>query len=369
MAEVTKDYYSILGVDREATAEEIKRAFRRRARETHPDVAGHDGAEDSFKDLNEAYDVLSDPGKKASYDRFGTADPRAAGYADFGDVFGAGMEDILGTFFGGGFGRAARPRPEGRDMSAQIVVTLEEASVGVEKDVRITRDGPCDTCDATGAADGGSVVTCPECGGSGVRRVQRRSFLGVLETAAPCGSCRQSGTIVDRPCQACSGSGRTRRDESVRVTIPAGIRDGMSLRVAGMGEAGLRGAAPGDLIVGVRVAAHEYLHREGDDLHCRISVDIAKAALGWQVGVAGIWGEETVQIPAGSQFGDIVRLKGRGMPHVGGTGNGDMVVHLAVQVPRKLSKRQKELLEELAGEIGDARPLTVLERIKDWLNA
>ncbi len=368
MTGATKDYYAILGVSRDASVEEIKKAYRRRARETHPDVAGHEEAEDSFKQVNEAYDVLSDPQRRATYDRYGTTDPRAAGFGDLGDVFGVGMEDLLSSFFGGGFGAQARARSNGRDMSAQVTITLAEASVGVEEDLRITRDAPCDTCDATGAEDGGSVVTCPDCAGSGTRRVHRRSFLGVMETAAPCERCQRTGSIVDRPCPVCSGRGRARREDTVRITIPAGVRDGMSLRVSGMGEAGLRGAPAGDLIVGVRVSGHDYLHREGDDLHCRIAVDIARAALGAVVTVEGIWGEETVSVPAGSQHGDAVRLKGSGMPHVGGGGKGDLVVHLAVRVPKKLTKRQKELLAELAGQLEEPKRVTVLERLRDWLS-
>lgn len=373
MAGTTKDYYGILGVGRDASPDEIKRAFRRQARETHPDVAGHDGAEDSFKDLNEAYEVLSDPDKRAAYDRYGTTDPRAVG-PDLGDVFGAGMDEIFSTLFGGGFGAyggagVRRARTEGRDMTVRTAISLEDAATGVEAEVRITRDGACETCGATGAAEGGQVVTCSDCGGTGVRRVQRRSFLGTLETAAACERCSQTGAVVDRPCPACAGTGRTRREESVRVTIPAGIRDGMSLRVAGMGEAGLRGALGGDLLVGIRVERHEYLHREGDDLHCRAAVGIAQAALGADIVVPGIWGDETVHVPAGSQHDDVVRVKGRGMPSVGGRADGDLLVHLAVRVPTKVNKRQRELLTELGEELGDQKRATVLERIRDWLSA
>lgn len=370
MPGATKDYYSILGVGREASDEEIKRAYRGKARETHPDVAEHDGAEDAFKDISEAYEVLSDPQKRAMYDRFGTVDPRGAGqYADVSDLFGNGMEEIFSTFFGGGFGAGPRrARTEGRDMTVQVTVTLEEASVGVEKDVRISRDAPCETCSATGAAEDGAVVTCPDCQGSGAKRVQRRSFLGVLETTTPCDRCAQTGVIVDQPCPVCSGSGRARRDESVRVTIPLGIRDGMSLRVSGNGEAGIRGARSGDLLVGVHVAPHEYLHREGEDLHCRVSIGVAQAALGADVVVPGIWGDESVHIAAGTQHGDVVRVRGRGMPRIDTGMSGDLMVHVAVRVPKKLNKRQKELYKQLAEESGDATHPTVLERIKDWLN-
>lgn len=362
------DYYTVLGVERDASAEDIKRAYRRRARETHPDVADHDGAEDAFKDLSEAYGVLSDPEKRRIYDTYGTADPRVAGAGSGGDFFSVGMDDLFGAFFGGGLGgQARRARPEGRDMVAQLVVTLEEAANGAEKELRVTRDAPCEACTATGAAEGGSVVTCPDCGGSGSKRTSRRTFLGTFEAVVPCDRCGQSGVIVDRPCPSCSGTGRARREETVRVSVPPGIRDGMSLRVPDMGEAGLRGAEAGDLLVTVRVAPHELLHREGDDLHCRLTLTMTQAALGAEVAACGIWGDETVAVHAGAQHGDTVRLKGKGMPHVSGSGRGDLHVHLAVEVPRKLTKRQKELLTELSESLGDAKRPGVLDRLKDWL--
>ncbi|MBA4370859.1 MAG: molecular chaperone DnaJ [Coriobacteriaceae bacterium] len=371
MAGTTKDYYAILGVERGAAPDQIKKAFRRKARETHPDVAGHAGAEDGFKELNEAYEVLSDPEKRQLYDTYGTADPRMAGgpvgYGDVGDLFGVG--DIFETFFGGGGfgGQGRRVSLDGRDMSAQVVVSLEEAATGVEKELRVTRDAPCETCGASGAAEGGSVVTCPDCGGTGMRRIQRRSFLGMMESVTPCQRCGQTGTIADPPCPACGGSGRARREETVRAAVPAGVRDGMSLRVPGMGEAGLRGARAGDLLVQVRVAEHEYLHREGDDLHCHLTLTITQAALGADLGACGIHGDEQVHVPSGSQPHETVRLRGKGMPHLNG-GSGDLIVHLAVEVPKKLTKRQKELMAELAESLGDKKRSGVLDRLNEWLS-
>lgn len=362
------DYYEVLGVSRDASPDEIKKAYRAKARETHPDVADHDGAEDAFKQVGEAYEVLSDPEKRRIYDTYGTADPRIAGAGAGGDFYSVGMDDLFGAFFGGGFGGAPRRASgEGRDMAAQLVVTLEEAAHGAEKDLRIARDARCETCAGGGAAEGGSVVTCPDCAGTGSKRTSRRTFLGTFESLSPCDRCGQTGVIVDRPCPACGGIGRRRSDDMVRVTVPAGIRDGMRLRVPGMGEAGVRNARGGDLIVTVRVAPHEYLHREGDDLHCRLTLTMTQAALGADVAACGIWGDETVHVGAGAQHGDTVCVRGKGMPHANGSGHGDLHVHLAVEVPRKLTKRQKELLTELSETLGDAKRATVMERLRDWL--
>lgn len=368
-----KDYYSVLGLDRDATEDEIKRAFRRKARETHPDVADHDGAEAAFKEINEAYEVLSDPDKRRVYDRFGTVNPRGGG-PDMGDFFGGGidMEDVFSAFFGGGFGgfgAQARPRTDGRDMTAAVSVTLEEAAAGARKTLRVTRDAPCPACGGSGMGEGGSAGTCADCGGTGRRRTGRRTFLGVMETVTPCPACSGTGVVIENPCAKCTGSGRARVTEDVTVEIPPGVADGMGIRVRGAGEAGLRGAVSGDLLVTVRVEPHEYLHREGDDLHVRLSVSVAQAGLGASVDVPGLTGDVRVDIPAGTQFGDTVRLRGEGMPKLRG-GKGDMIVHVAVTVPRKLSKRQRELLAELGESLGDGKPqASPLQRLRDWLSA
>lgn len=367
------DYYAVLGVSRDASQEEIKRAFRRKARETHPDVADDPGAEERFKLINEAYEVLSDEQKRANYDRYGTPDPRVGGFgADFpgfGDVVTFG--DIFETFFSGvaaGMGGGA-VRVEGRDMSVQVTVTLEDAAAGVEREIPVTRLGPCAACRATGAGPGGSVKACPVCGGTGQRRSVRRTILGVMQSLTPCDRCEATGRVVDSPCPECGGTGRVQVTEQVTVSVPAGVADGQTVRVPGMGEAGVRGARSGDLLVRVRVAEHEYLHREGDDLHVMVVLNIAQAALGATVTVPGLGGEETVEIPVGTQTGDVLRLRGRGMPGLRG-GRGDMLVHVRVEVPRKLDKRQRELLRELGETLGTGRgSRTPLERIKDWLGA
>ena len=370
MAAGTKDYYEILGVARDASESDIKKAFRRKARETHPDVNDAADAEDQFKAINEAYDVLSDPQRRRNYDQFGTADPRMGGPGgpggDMGDVFGFGMEDLFSMFFGGGAG-GGRPRTEGRDMAAQVVITLEEAASGVEKEIALSRMVPCDECDATGSTSGGGAKACTECQGTGQQRTYRKTFLGTMATTAACVACSATGVTVEDPCPECEGQGRVPDREHVIVDIPQGIDDGMQLRVSGKGETGVRGAKSGDLIVTVRISPHEYLHRQGDELHCRATVSISQAALGADLEVCGIEEDNEVSIPAGSQHGDTVKVKGQGMPRLRRGGRGDLIVHLAVEVPKKLTKRQRELLTELGEELGDPESRSSLQKLKDWL--
>jgi molecular chaperone DnaJ len=362
------DYYEVLGVERDASAEEIKKAFRRKARETHPDVNDGEGAEDTFKRINEAYEVLSDPAKREAYDRFGTADPRAAGggYSYGTDFFG--MDDLFSVFFGGVHGGATRPSPEGRDLRAQIVVTLEEAATGVDREVPVARLVTCATCSGSGAAEGGTAERCSACQGTGQQRTQRRTLLGVMQTATPCERCGATGTVISNPCSTCRGQGRVSGTETVTVRVPAGVPDGYTMRISGQGEAGLRGARPGDLLVTVRIAPHEYLHRDGADLHAMAGINIAQAALGGTILVPGLGDDVEVSFGAGVHTGDTVRVRGRGMPRMDG-GAGDFIVHLDVLAPKRLSKRQRELLQELGESFGtgagDQR--TPLSKLKDWL--
>jgi molecular chaperone DnaJ len=382
-AGATKDYYAILGVNKTATGDEIRHAFRRRAREVHPDVNPAADAEERFKELNEAYDVLSDPRRREMYDRFGTVGSRAGSgptpggrpgggaYADVGDIFsGINMEDLFSTFFGGAYsaqrGRAARI--EGRDMSIAVYVSLAEAALGVEKEVVYDRLAPCDVCGGSGAGPEGHVVTCPDCGGTGQRVMQRQTLLGVMQTAIPCERCGHTGTIIEQACDECQGTGRAPDRERISVHVPPGVGDGQQLRVRDMGEAGVRGASAGDLIVTVRIKPDEYMQRDGDDLHCSARVSITQAALGADVPVCGVLEDNEIHIPAGSQPGDTVRLKARGMPRVRGGGRGDLIVHIDVEVPRKISGRQKELLLELSDELGDATDAekSPMQKLKDW---
>lgn len=380
---MAKDLYEILGVSKDASDAEIKKAFRRRARELHPDVNKAADAEDQFKELNEAYDVLSDPNKRAQYDRFGTI-PGAAGggygggsgYVDFDDLFGGGfggMGDIFSSFFGGRGGQGGRPaRKEGRDMGVGLRITLEEVARGVEKEIVYDRLAPCPDCKGTGLGENGKVVTCPECGGKGRVVSVQRTFLGDMQTATTCKKCNGTGSSIENPCPECEGQGRVPDRQRVTVKVPAGIRDGQQLRVGGFGEAGIQGAQAGDLIVTCRVQPHEFFERDGDDLHGRANVSFIQAILGAEIEIDGIMPDEKVQvrIPAGCQNEQVVRVKGFGMPRLKSDIRGNMYVHVNVVIPEKITKKQRELLEKLADEMGEevAAPRSPLQKLRDAFN-
>ena len=380
---MAKDLYEILGVSKDASDAEIKKAFRRRARELHPDVNKAADAEDQFKELNEAYDVLSDPNQRAQSARFGTI-PGAAGggygggsgYVDFDDLFGGGfggMGDIFSSFFGGQGGQGGRPaRKEGRDMGVGLRITLEEVARGVEKEIVYDRLAPCPDCKGTGLGENGKVVTCPECGGKGRVVSVQRTFLGDMQTATTCKKCNGTGSSIENPCPECEGQGRVPDRQRVTVKVPAGIRDGQQLRVGGFGEAGIQGAQAGDLIVTCRVQPHEFFERDGDDLHGRANVSFIQAILGAEIEIDGIMPDEKVQvrIPAGCQNEQVVRVKGFGMPRFRSEARGDMYVHVTVVVPKKITKKQRELLEQLAHEMGEdvAEARTPLQKLRDAFN-
>ncbi|WP_417049919.1 molecular chaperone DnaJ [Ellagibacter isourolithinifaciens] len=380
---MAKDLYEILGVSKDASESEIKKAFRRRARELHPDVNKAADAEDQFKELNEAYDVLSDPNKRAQYDRFGTI-PGAAGggygggsgYVDFDDLFGGGfggMGDIFSSFFGGQGGQGGRPaRKEGRDMGVGLRITLEEVARGVEKEIVYDRLAPCPDCKGTGLGENGKVVTCPECGGKGRVVSVQRTFLGDMQTATTCKKCNGTGSSIENPCPECEGQGRVPDRQRVTAKVPAGIRDGQQLRVGGFGEAGIQGAQAGDLIVTCRVQPHEFFERDGDDLHGRANISFIQAILGAEIEIDGIMPDEKVQvrIPAGCQNEQVVRVKGFGMPRLKSDIRGSMYVHVNVVIPEKITKKQRELLEKLADEMGEevAAPRSPLQKLRDAFN-
>jgi molecular chaperone DnaJ len=371
VASGTIDYYAVLGLERTCTDTEIKKAFRLKARECHPDVCKDHDAEERFKEINEAYDVLSDSQKRDTYDRYGTVNPQAgyggAGGPDLGDIFaGFGMDDLFSSFFGGG-GGGRRVRTEGRDMAAQVVITLEDAANGIEKEIMLSHLAACDECGATGSVGDAGTTTCSDCQGRGQRRTERRTFLGVMETLTPCDTCAGTGSVVENPCQECQGSGRVPEREKVTIPVPAGIKDGQQLNMSGMGEAGLRGATGGDLLVTVRVSPHEFLHREGDDLHCRMILNVVEASLGGTMSVPGLFDDVDVEFPAGVQYGATVRVRGRGMTRLRGSGSGDLIAHIGIEVPRKLSKEQRKLFEELRESIGSSK--TPLQKLKEWLTS
>jgi molecular chaperone DnaJ len=366
----SSDHYEALGLGRDASADDIKRAYRRLAHQYHPDVAGEGSDADDFRAVNEAYQVLSDPERRETYDRYGTDDPRAQG---MGDPFGGSADDIFSMFFGGmrTGGRAARV--EGRDLAAQIQVTLLEAADGVDKELAYTRDATCTVCDGTGSRGQGGASTCPDCGGSGQRVTNRQTFLGTMQTAVPCQRCGATGVVVQDPCPNCDGSGRTATRDTVTIPVPAGVSDGATVRLQGLGEAGVRGAHAGDLLVHIRIAPHATLHRQGDDLHVRVSVPMTRAVLGGPVTVPGLRGPEEVDIPAGSTTGDNFRVKGHGMPRASrrgmfsGPAAGDLFVHIDVAIPHKLTREQKKLMHQLEKSLESSDDLTA-QPLDDWLH-
>lgn len=380
---MAKDLYEILGVDRNANDDEIKKAFRRQARKLHPDVNKSENAEEEFKELNEAYDVLSDPNKRAAYDRFGTipgaasggGNPYGGGFVDFDDIFGGGfggMGDIFSTFFSGMGGGPATTRREGRDMGVGLMLTLEEVAMGAKKEIIYDRLAPCPDCGGTGMGPGGSEVTCPDCNGRGRVMSVQRTFLGDVRTTSACQRCGGTGRTISNPCPECSGQGRVPDRQRVTVEVPAGIRDSQQLRITGFGEAGLRNAAPGNLIVTCRIQPHEFFERDGDQLHAQANISMVQAALGAQIEVDGILEDEkvTVRIPEGCQNGQVVRVRGKGMPKFKSDSRGDMHVHINVTIPKKLSKKQREMLQTLAEELGEdySQPRSPLQKLRDAFN-
>ncbi len=350
---MARDHYATLGVPPDASSEEIKRAYRQLARQYHPDANSHDpSAEERFKEITRAYEILSDPQKRRTYDAFGDDRLGAAHFTDFG-----GISDLFSTFFGG-FGAERRGPTRGGDVLSEVTLTLEEAAVGSEKDVRVATLAECDTCGGNGAAPGTFPTRCSECGGTGEAREIRRTVFGNVMTATTCPRCRGAGEEIVEPCPDCRGTGRREVTDVMTVSIPAGIDDGAQLRVTGRGEAGVRGGRSGDLYVGIRVEPHEIFRRVGDDLGCEVAVPLTVAALGGTVDVPTLDGREPVTIKPGTQAGEVLRLKNRGMPRLGGGPRGELVALLKVETPADLTPEQEELLRRFAElrdeEVGEA---------------
>jgi molecular chaperone DnaJ len=344
------DHYGILGVARDATAEEIKRAYRQLARKYHPDANhGDPEAVEHFKQVTHAYEVLSDPDKRQRYDMFGDERAGAGGFSDFG-----GISDLFSSFFGGGMAGRTRTGPaRGSDVLAEIELTLEEAAIGVEREVEITTLQGCPDCHGTGAAPGTFPTRCSDCGGTGELRTVRRTMLGNMMTATTCPRCRGRGEEILTPCKLCSGAGRVPVNDTLSVHVPPGVDDGAQLRVSGRGEAGTRGGRAGDLYVEIRVAPHDIFRRAGDDLGCEVPLPMTIAALGGTVEVPTLDGAETIEIEPGTQSGEVIRLRGRGIPHLNGRGRGELVALLKVETPRDLTPEESDLLRRFADLHGD----------------
>lgn len=356
-----RDFYDVLGVSRGASADEIKKAYRQKAKQYHPDRnSDNPNAEAQFKEVNEAYDALKDAERKAAYDRFGHAafeggmggaggarGPRGGmhpGGGDFGSAFSDVFEDLFGDFMGGGGRGGSRQRASrGSDLRYNMRITLEDAYAGVQKSIRVPSLASCDACSGTGAEGGAEPVTCPTCSGMGKVRAQQ-GFFTVERTCPTCGGL---GQIVKNPCKVCKGAGRVEKERTLSVNIPAGVETGTRIRLSGEGEAGLRGGPQGDLYIFIELREHPIFQRDGQDLYCRVPISIAAAALGGEVEVPTIdGGRSRVKVPAGSQTGKQMRLRGKGMPALRGGNHGDMLIELSVETPVNLTARQKELLAE-----------------------
>jgi molecular chaperone DnaJ len=370
---IETDYYETLGVPRGASDAEIKRAFRRLAQQWHPDVNTSPEAQQRFKEINEAYQVLSDRERRQAYDMFGRAGIGDLGAASggFGTDFG-GFGDLFDAFFGAGTAtgtRRGRP-PAGADLRYDLRITFAEAVTGTEKEIEFPALARCDTCGGSGAKPGTSPATCPQCGGRGEVRSVRQTMLGQMVNVGTCPRCRGEGRVVETPCETCRGEGRVERRRTLRVTIPAGIDEGHQIRLSGEGEAGRRGGPPGSLYVAVHVAPHPELRRDGSELYYELDVSIAQAALGTRVRIPTIEGEEELEIRPGTQPATEIRLRGRGVPHLRrANSRGDLHVLVNVVVPTRLSKRERELLEAYAREAGEdvERDGGILERVRDAL--
>jgi molecular chaperone DnaJ len=359
-----RDYYEVLGVARDASEEEIKKAYRKLAMKYHPDRNHGKGdekqakaSEEKFKEVKEAYEVLTDAGKRSAYDRFGHAgvDPNAGGFGGgfrgaegmggFAEAFG----DIFGDIFGGGRGGGRSNAFRGADLRYNMEITLEQAAKGFTTEIRVPAWDSCETCHGSGAKPGTSPKTCTMCGGAGAVRMQQ-GFFSIQQT---CPTCRGSGKVIAEPCTACSGAGRIKKNKVLEVNIPAGIDEGQRIRLSGKGEPGVNGGPPGDLYVEIRLKAHDVFQRDGDDLHCEVPVSIVTAALGGDIEIATLTDKVSISVPEGTQSGKTFRLRGKGIKGVRSSYPGDLYCHVNVETPVRLSEKQKKLLREFEASLHD----------------
>jgi molecular chaperone DnaJ len=371
-----RDYYEVLGVDKSASDEELKRAYRRLARKYHPDVNKDDPqAEEKFKEINEAYGVLSDQKTRAEYDQFGHEGPTGQGFGGFDfSGFGGGFGDIFDMFFGGGgFGsssRGRRPGPtRGSDMRYNLTISFEEAAFGTTKEIEITRNENCDECKGSGAAKGTQPETCPQCNGTGEISYAQNTAFGRFVNVRACDKCGGEGTIVKEPCNKCNGRKRIRKVKRISLNIPAGIDDGQAITLRGEGEAGERGGSSGDLYVYITVRPHTIFTRRGYDLHCDIPITFVQAALGAEIEVPTLEGKVKYKVPEGTQTGTIFRLRNQGIQRLRSTTRGDLFVRVNIEVPKRLKEKQKQLLrqfeKETAGKEYHEERKSFVDKMKD----
>lgn len=366
-----RDYYEVLAISRDADAGSLKKAYRKLAMQYHPDRNPEAGAAEKFKEATEAYAVLSDPDKRRLYDMGGHAAVEGGGgfdgggYADLGDIFGGVLRDLF-TGGGGGARRRSGPR-RGEDLLFPLALTFEDAALGCGKELLVPNVADCEACTGSGAAPGTGRKTCTDCGGQG-QIVARQGFFAMSRT---CGRCRGTGQALEQPCETCRGEGRVPHDRSLKIRVPAGIAEGQRIRVQGEGEPGERGGTAGDLYVQVAVEQHEHFWREGFDLHVQLSISFPQAALGTRLDVPTLADPVSVDIPAGAETGQVLRLRGKGIKRLGGSGHGDLMAHVRVRTPKKLSADQADLLRKYAEsmpEDGDLGERSIFDRVKDIFN-
>ena len=376
-----RDYYEVLGIDKSASDDEIKKAYRKMAKKYHPDLNPDDKvAEKNFKEVSEAYEVLSDSTKKARYDQFGHAgvDPNFGaggaggggfggfgGFGDFGDI-----GDIFSSFFGGGFGGRSNPNAprRGGDASASVNISFEEAAKGCKKTVKVTKIENCESCGGNGAEKGSEVKTCPTCRGTGQVNVVQHTPFGQMQSSRPCDNCHGSGKVIEKPCRACNGKGRVRKTREHTVDIPAGIDDSQVINLRGGGDAGANGGPSGDLHINVNVRPHPVFERDGYDVYCVVPITFSQAALGDEITVPTLDGNVKLNIHEGTQPGDEFKLKGKGIQRLRYSGRGDQYVKIVVEVPKNLSKKQKEILKQLDSETDESnykQRKSFFEKLKD----
>ncbi|HEY3267481.1 MAG TPA: molecular chaperone DnaJ [Armatimonadota bacterium] len=364
---VKRDYYEVLSVPRSAALEDIKKSYRRLARQYHPDVNKTSDAEERFKEIAEAYSVLSDETKRAQYDRFGVDGLNGAG-ADFGGYAGFDMGDLLNQFFGGAPRSGAHPAAErGADMRFDLQITLEEAATGVEKRIEVPRLRTCAACEGSGAAPGTAAETCPTCRGAGQLRHTQQTILGSFSSVTPCPNCQGTGRIIRERCHSCGGEGRVPEEDPLTVRIPQGVEEGTRIQMRGEGESGQRGGPSGDLYVFLHIEEHERFQRRGKELYVEMPISIVQAALGDTVTVPTLFDTETLHVPAGTQTGTPFRIREAGMPGLHGRGRGDLHVTVRVVTPTSLTDRQRDLLREFAGDDAPEEEKGFFERIKERL--